>query len=651
MSTGIPIDFKETVRAQTDIVSLVSEYVALTPERGGRVHKGLCPFHDDHNPSMNVSPERQSYKCWSCGEGGDCFSFLMKIESIEFREALERLATRANLEIPKAFSRPSGANKDKKNELYEIVSWAERVFHHELLEGPQSEPARRYLEEDRGFNDETIKRFRIGCHPGGWQWLIDKARGKYTEQQLFAARLVREKDRGGYYDDFRQRVLFPIRNSQGQPVAFGGRIIPGLGNSDAPKYLNSPESEIFLKSKILYGFDTAKDSIRKSEVAVVVEGYTDCITLQQFGLNNVVGTLGVALSEEHVSLLKRFARQKMVLLYDGDEAGQRATERSLSRFLSQDVDLRILILPSGMDPAEYVEQMGPESLQTALDSAPEALEFKYKVSRERHGDSVQGRQRILEEMLDLVLLAPNLRGTIKEDLILNRLSQRLSVDEHSLRQMVVERRESNRREQRRKTKRQFERQPEQKAQPTQSELSSLTRYFEVSKEKLVRDSECDLLQIIFIAPETIYWVSQQVSADDFENPTLAHLFQFCCDIYEQGEQPSGRVVMAALEDLEYKKLVGMIDELSFELDIKSKFEEEQVVIDDEPVSRYLFQAVDRLIRRRQEREAQTHIRQLVADSVDHQTESGLNDKAIAALQKATQLHQQRATTKEISNES
>ena len=648
MSTEFPNDFKETVRAQTDIVNLISEYISLTPARGGREYKGLCPFHDDHDPSLNVSVERQTYKCWSCQEGGDCFSFVMNIEGIDFSTALDNLARRANIERPKTMPRFNPEKKNHKATLVEVCRWAENEFHQFLLNSPQAEAARRYLYEDRGFTDETIEKFRIGFHPGGWDWLLGKAQNNFSPRLLFDAKLVGQRQAdGGYYDAFRQRVMFPIRNDKGETVAFGGRILPGNHNENEPKYLNSADSEIFYKSELLYGFDVAKEAMRKSEIAVVVEGYTDAITLHQHGIRNVVGTLGVALTEPHVKLLKRFVRKKMILLYDGDDAGRNATERSIAQFLSHDVDLRILILPDGRDPAEFIEENGSESLQQLLEKAPEALEYKFQICRGRNGDSVHGREKTLEELLDLLRLSNNLKGTVKEDLILNRLSQRLAVNEGVLRQKLVEKRQELSRQKIQQDRRTFVRQTQVHAahtpQPARPEQESSLVQGKWTALELMKNPECELLLSIVVEPESTFWVSQRISPEQLDNRDLARLLQLCFDLYEQDQLPTVDRLMAAVEDTPSKNFVGLIDELSRDLDISSRLRESFIEIEGETVSRFLHQAVRRIQRRLQEREALSEIKQMVSLTAETSVGSKLDVAAIELLQKAANFHRQRAT--------
>jgi len=351
-------DFKERVRSQTDLVGLIGESVALQAVRGGRDFIGLCPFHDDHTPSFHVYPDRQYYRCWACNEGGDCYSFVMKRERLEFREALEMLARRANLEMPKSF-RQSSVEPSEKATSNDALAWAEREFHECLLTAPFAAKARDYL-ASRGFTAETIKRFRLGYHPDNWEWLLGRAgRGvsgkRFTPEQLLAAGLaMKRKDGVSYFDCFEDRVMFPIHDNKGAPVGFGGRVLPGASDAAGGKYINSNESPVFAKSRMLFAFHHAREAIVKAETAVVMEGYTDCIMAHQCGLPNAVASLGTALTEQQVALLKRFAR-KVVLVFDSDEAGQKATERALTKFLAQEVDLRILTLDGSgakTDPAD-----------------------------------------------------------------------------------------------------------------------------------------------------------------------------------------------------------------------------------------------------------------------------------------------------------
>ena len=393
MVQGFGEDFKELVRSSTNIVDLVSEVVALKPLHGGRDFVGLCPFHDDKNPSFHVYPDRQSYRCWVCDAGGDCFRWVMEIERIPFPEALESLARRGRLEIPKlSRNKGAGENATRKTDSLVVVEWAVNLMNQTLRTGqmPMADNARQYVLQ-RQLSDETVSHFKLGYHPEDWNWFLEKAKGRFTPAQLVSAGLIQERNNGpGYFDNLVGRLVFPIFDERGRPVAFGGRVLPGGNIESDAKYWNSVESAIFQKRRMLFAFDRAREAIRRSKTAIIVEGYMDCIACHQAGVTNAVATLGTAMTEEHVRFLRRFA-EKVVLVYDSDDAGQQAAERSISRFLAQDLDLRILNVPSGKDPADYLEAHTSEEFYKLIETAAEAWEYKLQSVLATHGLTFCGR--------------------------------------------------------------------------------------------------------------------------------------------------------------------------------------------------------------------------------------------------------------------
>ena len=561
-------DFKEQVRSRTDLLALVGESVALRPQRGGRDYVGLCPFHDDHNPSMHVYTDRQSFRCWVCDAGGDCFSFVMLRDRVEFREALELLANRAGLEIPKQYKAgPTGPTVDAKQKMYQVVAWAEQQFHEFLLESPTALRARKYL-RDRGISDESMVRFRLGYHPDEWEWLIARARGKYTIADLAGVKLVKEREgRGGWYDCFVDRVLFPIRDAQRRPVAFGGRVLPDSRYADGPKYLNTDEYPLFLKSKLVYGLDEARETISKSDTVVVTEGYTDCIMAHQFGLKNVVGTLGTALNDNHVSLLKRFAR-RVILLFDGDVAGQKATERALVKFLSQEIDLRTLTLPGEQDPADYLMAQGADALRTLLTQSVEAWEYKYRLVVERYGlDSIDSRHRILQEMLEILLEVPAAEGAglaakwrEREQIILGRLAQRLKVGEAFIRDRLRDLRQAKslRGESGRSLEGPAANRPSVVSSPAASTSPSIPPLPKFPSRD--EQAELDLLLAVFAHPEQANLAARAVSPAEFQHVGLRRLYELCLLTLARGESPSFERVSLQIEDLALSRLAVEVDE-------------------------------------------------------------------------------------------
>ncbi|MEZ6035301.1 MAG: DNA primase [Planctomycetaceae bacterium] len=544
MVQGFGEDFKELVRSSTSIVDLVSEVVALKPLHGGRDFVGLCPFHDDKNPSFHVYPDRQSYRCWVCDQGGDCFRWVMEIERVPFPEAIESLARRARLEMPKK-SRSNGTheNQGRKTDSLVVVEWAVNLMHQSLKTGPAAENARQYVLKRR-LSAETVSNFKLGYHPEDWNWFLEKAKGKFTPAQLVSAGLIRERDNGaGYFDNLVGRLVFPIFDERGRPVAFGGRVLPGGNIESDAKYWNSLESAIFQKRRMLFAFNMARDAIRTSKTAIIVEGYMDCIACHQAGVKNAVATLGTAMTEEHVRFLRRFA-EKVVLVYDSDAAGQQAAERSISRFLAQDLDLQVLNVPSGKDPADYLETHSSEEFYQLINTAPEAWEYKLQsILRRTDSQSVAGRQQILNQMVEFLAESQGLAGTVREDMILRSVCWRVQVDERTARQQLKDLRD--------KTDRKSPFRRDADRQPTGNGPRP---------ENAMERAEREMLEIILTCPETIDFIRHHIGADDFENVRHQRLLALCIDLWkEDGDLPElSRLIVAAESDSELLSLINAV---------------------------------------------------------------------------------------------
>lgn len=557
MSAGFGDDFKEQVRASTDLVELISAYVALTPN--GRDYRGLCPFHDDRNPSLNVYPERQSYRCWSCDAGGDCFTFIQEYENTTFPEAVKILAERAHLELPDNWKRRNrGPSTGEKTSLIEIVEWAVNQMQQSLRTGPEGQLAREYLAE-RNISDETIRKFRLGYHPEDWSWLLSRCQGRYTGQQLIDVSLAGERKDGTRYDNLVGRLVFPILDERGKSVSFGGRVLPGSNITSDAKYWNGTETSIFHKRRTLYAFDQARAAIRDSKEAIVVEGYMDCIACHQVGVTNVVATLGTAMTDDHVRFLSRFA-QKIILNYDGDEAGQRAAERSVTRFLAHDVDLRVLTLMDGKDPADYLDEHSADDFRKLIEAAPEAWEYKLQTVSARYGTStIHGKQQVLNEMLEFLGSGPALQGSVREDLILRRVCGLIQTDERRARQQLRELRSRN------ATRRTF-RQDEQHTTPV----------VPVVRTGLER-AERELLEIIVSCPQYTHYIRHHIGPDDFEQPQHRRLLELCFDLEEDGELPEfHRIVAAADSSAEILSLANAVADAAQEKGISELMAESTV---------------------------------------------------------------------------
>lgn len=612
-------DFKELVRSRTEIVSLIGESTTLIPERGGAEYKCLCPFHDDTNPSMRVYPDRQSFRCWVCDEGGDVFTWVMKREALSFPETIRFLAERAHLEMPEQ-SKHQSEQFAKKEELHAVLKWAELQFHECFLKSSEAKDARDYI-ASRGYSQETIDEFRLGYHPEDWDWLQRKARSQFSIEALQQSQLIRKQDdRPGYSDYFVDRVLFPIHDERKRTVAFGGRLIPGHKERGG-KYFNSKESPVFHKSRVLYGLPNARDRIRDTNTVLVVEGYADCVACHQFGVQNTVATLGTALTELHCNRLKAFA-QRVVMVYDGDDAGQNAAAKAVGMLIGQSVDLRVLTLPEGADPDDYLKTHGTEAFQSLVDKAPEAWEFRFNYEVRKHGlDSINARETVVTEMLNLLAGAADLRGTAREDIILTRLAPRLQLTESSLRNQLQRIRKGSRPQH-------FQTKPIQEEHPEVVQEERI----EVHRRPLTKNDrmECELLEVLLTDPELAEQTRQEIGVDDFLNPHLRDLLQIVYDIVELGEVPSFERVTLEMERNELKGLTVWLVDQARRKGIEQKLRENS----DGGESVLLQQVLDTLKWRREELSHQADFQK--------QAMSGESTDALSMLQKAAAFHRKRA---------
>ncbi|MHB8863824.1 MAG: DNA primase, partial [Pirellulaceae bacterium] len=459
MSFGSSFDTKEQVRQATDLVDLVGRSIQL--RRQGRMYAGLCPWHDDARPSLQVNPDRQTWKCWVCDVGGDVFSFVMKREGVDFPEALRILAERAGLDLsPQGHRKATPGGPEDKSTLYRAMAWAEEQYHRCLLDAPEAEPAREYLQA-RGIDSESVERFHLGFSPTGWQWLLDRARTTVFAPAVLEAAGLLSKTQDGqrYVDRFRGRLIFSIRDTEHRPIALGGRILPqplptpqAAKYSEGAKYINSPETRLFSKSNHLYGLDIVRAAARSESHIIVVEGYTDVIMAHQQGLNNVVAALGTAVGERHVNLLRRFA-DRITLVLDGDEAGQRRTNEVLELFVAAQVDLRVLTLPSGLDPCDFLRVEGRAAFDALLQQSVDALDHKARTVT--HGlnvlENVDQAHRALDDILRTMANAPRRAGVANESLrlreqqMLVRLARQFHVEDGALRARLLELRTQGRR--------------------------------------------------------------------------------------------------------------------------------------------------------------------------------------------------------------
>lgn len=435
-------DDRERVRDASDIVRVIGEHLTLKAK--GRLYVGICPFHDDHKPSMTVNPSRQTFKCWPCGAGGDVFAFIEKYHAMEFREALEFLAERSNIELTK-FKRTveqessDGLPAVSRNDLVKVNASAADFFK-ALLRHTEHGAAARGIIERRGISPDMVEQFSIGVSPDRWDGLLLTIQKHDGNARAFAeAGLLKTRESDGtFYDTFRNRLMFPIQDQIGRFIAFGGRKIK---EEDEPKYLNSPESRVFDKSGTLFGLFQASRSIQKERVAIITEGYTDTIACHQAGITNVVATLGTALTAKHAMVLRRLC-ETVVLLFDGDQAGQKAADRAVEVFFSEAIDVKIATLASrtdAKDPDELLKREGGvEVLRAAIAGATDLLAYRYQRIRERlqnAGPAALDRA-ITEELARLVQLGLNGLPMLRRRLIIKQIASIAGVDEQLIWRLI-----------------------------------------------------------------------------------------------------------------------------------------------------------------------------------------------------------------------
>jgi len=496
--------FIQQVAQATDIVELVSQYVALT--KRGREYVCICPFHDDHKPSMYVAPAKQIFKCFSCGAGGGVFQFLCLYEKMAFPEAVKALAERAHIPLPaescQAQAAPGGMSK---TDLAEVMSLAAH-FYRAQLRSEAGAAALAYA-RGRGFTDDSIERFGLGYAPSGWDSLLRAARSRNVrDAQLAAAGLVIQRDEGGYYDRFRDRLMFPILDPGGKVIAFGGRA---LDPNDRAKYLNSAESILFDKSGNLYALNWAREGIVATGTAVVAEGYLDALIPLQAGISNIVATLGTSLTEQHVRLLSRYARE-VVLVFDADAAGAKAADRGLEMFLAQRIHVRVATIPAGKDPCDFVLAEGAEAFGRLVSEAPDALQYAWdrrQTAWQLAGGNLASRRAVVEDFLRIVVTSTSYDAIdeIRRGQLAQHIAHMLNIPAPDLQQQM------------RRMARHLRRAGAQNARAARAAVENW------APEAAAGQAERELLEVLVNMPDMFDMASERIDWQDFQDPNLRQL--------------------------------------------------------------------------------------------------------------------------------
>lgn len=411
--SSIPNEIVERVRSEANIVDVISDYVRL--RRTGKNWTGLCPFHDDKRPSFAVEPVRGIYKCFSCGKGGNVFTFLTEKNGWTFPEAVRHLAAQLNIEIPEDHADREQYTENER--LAAAIREAAR-FYFRTLRSDAGLPAQAYF-KGRGFTDETILRFGLGYAPDEWEALLKRLTEQgFTNQELEKAGLILKREgRAGWYDRFRGRTMFPIFGATGRVVGFGARRMKE--DPDQPKYINTPETPIYQKSRVLYGLFQAKDAIRRRGLALFVEGYADVISLHQAGVDTAIATCGTAMTPDHAELIARYTN-RVVLIFDSDRAGEAATERGIDVLLRQGLDVSVMRLPNGEDPDTFVQKFGAKEFEGRVASSVSFLEFRARAMKNAGDfDAPERKADAIRHIVGAIALIPD---TLKRELYVQKLA-------------------------------------------------------------------------------------------------------------------------------------------------------------------------------------------------------------------------------------
>ncbi len=544
-----PDNLISDVLDRCNIVELISSYIPL--KRAGRNFRANCPFHAEKTPSFIVSADKQIFHCFGCGQGGNAITFVMQYEKVGFREALEVVAQRCGIPLPEPELTPSQKGReDYKKILHGLYEQAASFYHTRLFQAPDAKNARNYLSA-RGISKETAQRFRLGYAPEEWDSLIAYFKSqKISLAALDKSGLVVAKENGGYYDRYRNRIMFPIADVKGRVIAFGGRVL----DDSLPKYINSPETAVYIKGKNLFGLDVSKEYIRQADQVVVVEGYLDMIVPFEAGVKNIVASLGTALTEDQIRLIKRFTN-RVVLLYDPDAAGEMATLRALELLIKEDMDIRIAGLPKGKDPDAFVRHNGGDALKETIDKALPIFDYKLNLLLAKYdAKSTHGKDKIVREILPTIQHFKH--HTTRAEYV-KRTAASVGVDEKALLQDLKNMAETVR--------------------PAAAPDSDALAFSALEHQRLteIPVTERMLVKLMLEEMHLIDHLRQLIEPSDFVSDKLRKIAAFIFDFFDQGKNLKPNVLMHYLDDDE---AINIIAELAA-LDIHNCPEKEKLIED------------------------------------------------------------------------
>jgi len=523
-------DAKEEVRSRVDIAQVIGRYVKLKP--AGQNLKGSCPFHKEKTPSFIVSPSKAVFHCFGCGKGGDIFTFLMEIEGLTFPEALQRLAEETGVTL-RPFKEQAQDTKQARISKTDALKIHEIATHYYYDQMKKSSVAVAYF-KSRQLKPEIVKEFRLGYAPEGWSQLIDHAKlKKVSEDKLLTCGLIIPSSQGGApYDRFRNRIIFPIFDISGKPIAFGGR---GMDQNSVPKYLNSPETILYRKNRVLYGLHKARPSIKEKGSVIFVEGYMDFLSLYQAGIRNVVATSGTAFTEEHGHLIRRFT-SKIILVFDGDHAGISAAERAVFVLAPRNLDVHVLILPENEDPDSFVKKHGPDSFNEKTDAADDATLFILKRALKQHDSATaKGKSAIVDYILPLLQATTD---QIMQSTLVKQVAEHLDIREQLIYAALAKKRQKGH-------------------QPRQAKQTNAAEWF-------VETEEGSFLHLIVKEPLLISLAQKHISTETFTDFYTKNLYSLIVNTYTHEKTLENIIDRTDNEDIKRALSLMLIKEVQTE---------------------------------------------------------------------------------------
>ena len=525
--------FLEELAARNDIVDVVSGYVRLGKKSGSNMF-GLCPFHSERTPSFSVNPDRQIYHCFGCGKGGGVINFIMEIENFSFPEAVEFLAKRVGMELPE---QSNDAETRRRSKMLAVNKDAARYFR-DQLSTPAGAAARRYIAE-RQIGDRAVKIFGLGYAPNGWTGLLDAMHAKgYTDFELFDAGLVSQGKRGGYYDKFRDRLMFPVIDIRGEVIGFSGRILSG----DGPKYMNSPETLVFNKSRNLFAMNLAKKS--KCGYIILAEGNVDVVSLHQAGFDSAVASLGTSLTPEQARLLSRFTNE-VIIAYDNDGAGIKASQRAIGILEQLDVRVKVLSMSGAKDPDEFIKLKGADAFRNLIEASENQEDYRLRLITKKYDLSVDEQKiEFLKEASEFVARLPD---AVKRQVYGMRVASQAGVNADVVTKEIEQRRKRMLSQARRAENRE-QAKPERQAQPPERELRYENPASATAEEGLIRLLYMDAGLTSEKLPDE----------EKFSSKALAHIYAEIKELLDEGRQPSSLNLSELLSMDEMNLLVRVI---------------------------------------------------------------------------------------------